>query len=125
MIKICVLNKYTNQCVGVYEIDDISNWIDHGDFLLASRHDGQCGWILENGEWRDPKAILKTEQEKWEEIRRDRDNLLQESDRYMIEDYPISQEHKNLAIIYRQQLRDLPQVYTNPDNIVWPQLIIN
>lgn len=122
MIKICALNKYTNQCIGVYEIDDISNWIDHGDFVLASRHDGQCGWFLENGQWRDPRAIIKTEEEKWAEIRRNRDNLLKESDMYMIEDYPITQQNKVSVIEYRQQLRDLPQTYTNADDVVWPEL---
>ena len=120
MDKICVINQYTNQCVGVYDIDNISNWINHGDFILASRHDGQVGWFLENGEWQYPLPPVKTEQEKWIEIRQHRDMLLSESDKYMIEDYPITQENKNLIISYRQQLRNIPQTYINADDVIWP-----
>lgn len=124
MEKICVLNKYTNKCVGVYDIENISNWRDHGDFVLSPRHDGQSGWTLESGQWIDPFIKVKTEEEKWAEIRAKRDNLLEQSDKYMFDDYPITQEQKNNVIAYRDQLRDLPQTYTNADDVVWPELII-
>lgn len=124
MEKICVLNKYTNRCVGVYDIENISNWRDHGDFVLSPRHDGQSGWTLENGEWIDPFIKIKSQEEKWIEVRAKRDNLLEQSDIYIFEDYPITIEQKNLVINYRQTLRDIPQTYTNPDNIVWPDFIL-
>ena len=41
-------------------------------------------------------------------LRNDRDNLLLETDKYMISDYPISEEDKALMITYRKDLRDCP-----------------
>ena len=47
------------------------------------------------------------------ELRRVRDSILEETDKYMsIIDYPISAEKKEIRI-YRQALRDLPQSLVN------------
>lgn len=39
-------------------------------------------------------------------LRQDRNELLGETDKYMLSDYPITQEQKNIIANYRQQLRD-------------------
>lgn len=39
-------------------------------------------------------------------LRQRRNLLLEESDRYMLSDFPITEENKNKMIIYRQNLRD-------------------
>lgn len=52
-------------------------------------------------------------------IKQIRDDLLRESDVYMLSDYPISDEDRNLWIEYRQKLRDL----TNQD--AWPNDLLN
>lgn len=57
---------------------------------------------------------------KSEEIRSIRKQLLFETDFYMIQDYPISEEDRNLIKIYRQALRDVPQQSGFPENVVWP-----
>lgn len=121
-MQICVLNKNNNKCVGIYEIDDIINWKDHGDFILSPRHDGKSGWILSSGQWIDPFEKIKTEQEKWTEIRSKRNFLLNESDKYLLEDYPIDEIQKNSVIQYRQSLRGLPQAYLNADDVIFPSL---
>jgi len=42
-------------------------------------------------------------------FRLERDNLLTISDRYMVIDYPITEEKRQEWKIYRQLLRDLPE----------------
>lgn len=49
------------------------------------------------------------------ELRNFRNKLLNKTDIYMIQDYPISIEDKNLIIEYRQKLRDLPNTYKGID----------
>ncbi len=54
----------------------------------------------------------KIEQEvSWETIKTERLSNLLQTDKYMIYDYPISQEEKEELILFRQLLRDLPQTY--------------
>jgi len=42
-------------------------------------------------------------------FRLERDNLLTNSDRYMVIDYPITEDKKQEWKVYRQLLRDLPE----------------
>jgi len=54
----------------------------------------------------------KVQQEiSWETIKTERLSNLLQTDKYMISDYPISQEEKEELILFRQLLRDLPQTY--------------
>jgi len=54
----------------------------------------------------------KIEQEvSWETIKTERLSNLLQTDKYMITDYPITQEQKEELILFRQLLRDLPQTY--------------
>ena len=46
-------------------------------------------------------------------LRQRRNQLLEETDKYMLSDFPITEENKNKMIIYRQNLRD----WMNPINI--------
>lgn len=54
-------------------------------------------------------------------IRDQRDSLLDETDKYMTMDYPISDSKRDEIKIYRQSLRDVPQQEGFPDNIIWPE----
>jgi len=58
----------------------------------------------------------------WELIRNQRDRLLSETDFIVLKSYeagvPVPEEY----VIYRQELRDIPQSQTDPYNIVWPEL---
>lgn len=53
-------------------------------------------------------------------IRKERDSLLYATDKYIIEDYPISEEDKEKIIEYRQKLRDIPEQEGFPYNVAWP-----
>lgn len=59
-------------------------------------------------------------------IRKKRDFLLNDSDKYTKSDFPIKdisrEEWSSRVLTYRQELRDFPSVY-NKSNIVWPVLL--
>lgn len=54
------------------------------------------------------------------DIRSQRDKLLQATDKYVLEDYPISAEHKLEVKAYRQALRDITNHAEFPENVIWP-----
>jgi hypothetical protein len=65
--------------------------------------------------------------DKWIDIRNRRDALLQESDNLSGIIWPDLWASKTTAdkttwTTYRKALRDLPETYTNPDEVVWPLL---
>jgi hypothetical protein len=53
----------------------------------------------------------------WETIRQKRDQLIRDSDWTMIPGATVDQAQWSA---YRQILRDLPQTYSNPEDVVWP-----
>ncbi len=58
---------------------------------------------------------------KWIELKRVRERLLKEIDWTQMPDSPLTAEQKQAFADYRQALRDLPQQFDNPDDVVWPQ----
>ena len=56
----------------------------------------------------------------WINVRKERDKLLKESDYIMISDITITTEKKEEWTTYRQALRDIPQDYDSPDEVVYP-----
>jgi hypothetical protein len=119
-MKICVLNKNNNVCVGIYDIDSIENWVDHGDLILSPRQDGQVGWILESDQsWTNPQQ--PSEQELWIHMKDIRNRMLSQTDKYMTSDFPLTDEQRQSWRDYRQALRDLPDNIDDINNINWPQ----
>ncbi|HIF9513856.1 TPA: tail fiber assembly protein [Photobacterium damselae] len=57
---------------------------------------------------------------KWRYIRQYRDDLISNTDWTQMPDAPLSVEKKTEFTAYRQALRDIPQTYDNPDDIIWP-----
>lgn len=53
----------------------------------------------------------------WDSIRKKRDQLIRDSDWTMIPGASVDQAQWSA---YRQILRDLPQTYTNAEDVVWP-----
>lgn len=54
-------------------------------------------------------------------VRKERDNLLQETDWTQVVDSPLPDDKKAEFAVYRQALRDIPQTYSDPDLVVWPE----
>jgi hypothetical protein len=57
---------------------------------------------------------------KWRAIRTYRNELLSRCDWTQLPDAPLELWEKEAWAIYRQQLRDIPDVYENPDDVVIP-----
>lgn len=55
------------------------------------------------------------------EIRNKRDRLLSQSDKYMLPDYPISDDDRDLIRKYRQALRDIPTQDGFPLSVEFPK----
>ena len=56
----------------------------------------------------------------WEKIRKERNQLLKDSDYIMVSDAPVDETQKQEWTTYRQALRDIPQDYDSPDEVVYP-----
>jgi hypothetical protein len=67
----------------------------------------------------DGKLVLAVREKiiTWETIRLERNDKLNSSDRTQIGDYP---GNKEVWATYRQQLRDIPQTFATPEEVVWP-----
>ncbi len=56
----------------------------------------------------------------WDEVRIERDRLLRESDWTQVDDIPDSVDRWSWQV-YRFNLRNLPQKYNNPQDVVFPE----
>jgi len=54
----------------------------------------------------------------WAAVRADRDRLLTASDWTQVADAPVDPAP---WAVYRQALRDIPQDFASPDDVVWPE----
>jgi len=57
----------------------------------------------------------------WDDVRALRDWLLRESDWSQIEDVPFATVDRNSWKAYRKTLRDIPQSFEKPQDVVWPE----
>jgi hypothetical protein len=58
---------------------------------------------------------------KWTDVRSKRDVLITETDWTQMPDAPLDDAKKAEFTAYRQALRDIPQTYSDPDAVVWPE----
>ena len=58
--------------------------------------------------------------QRWKKIRKERNQLLGESDYMILADAPVDETQKQEWTTYRQVLRDIPQDYDSPDEVVYP-----
>lgn len=61
-----------------------------------------------------------TSEEIWAPVRAERDARLATCDWTQLADCPLSAETRTGWAVYRQALRDLPDVQTDPADVVWP-----
>lgn len=80
----------------------------------------------ESGEWvdvNDPevqKLLNFVSSQTWEAIRQKRDELIKNSDWIFLPD--VTLKNKEAWLTYRQSLRDLPQNFSTPEEVVWPEV---
>lgn len=96
---------------------------DKGDAAIAAfdlvEQDGvhpKVGWLWDGSQFTAPPAPAPT----WDDVRAERDLLLGKSDWTVLADAPLTAAQKTAWKAYRQQLRDLPQTYDDPEDVTWP-----
>jgi hypothetical protein len=57
----------------------------------------------------------------WDQIRSQRDVFLSSTDWTQLPDAPITEEEKAEWSVYRQEIRDVPNLFDSPYDIVWPE----
>jgi hypothetical protein len=105
--------------------------------ILSEMWPGQ-GWAIDGDDydtlrWADyndqPKPTLEEIEAvrvqaevsiEWKRIRRERDVILQNTDWTQLNNAPLTAEQVTAWATYRQDLRDLPQVFDDPDFVIWP-----
>lgn len=79
---------------------------------------------LEKLNWNPDKMeieiIPKTSEERWREVRMERNFYLRESDWSVMPDNQLSPEERQIWEDYRQELRNVPQLFSEPNDVVWP-----
>jgi len=105
---------------------NMKTYTDHGDLIYfktfgipknpSNRHYQQFLEELKNGE---AELIPYTSPAPtWEQIRVKRNQLITETDWIAFPD--VTHPNKQAWIDYRQALRDIPQNFTNPQDVIWP-----
>lgn len=82
---------------------------DYQEFLIVDTELEYC-----------PREYHPTEEEKWAGVRSRRDTLLTGCDWTQVADAPLTEEQKTAWRNYRQALRDIPQAFATPEDVVWP-----
>jgi len=107
-----VLHEYYKGCAFSIRGNDYSTikWNDRNTISKPSLEEIQSKW--------DDVIVLKIG---LNTLRKERDDLLDQSDKYAIPDWPHSTpEIRQAWLDYRQALRDLPTVTEDPANPDWP-----
>lgn len=103
--------------ISVLEGNELTDWAKEHGFFQAEVEEAWDGTL-----WKTGTAPKNPPLEYIEEHERTKRNqLLSETDVYMIVDYPISEANLQKMKKYRQALRDLPAQPGWPRNIVWPE----
>jgi hypothetical protein len=98
--------------VRVFSINE-EQYDDLADGCDASES-GDVITIIKSAEWLENKT-----NEAWKKIRKERNQLLKDSDYTMLKDYPTTVSEQEWTT-YRQSLRDIPQTFSNPDDVTYP-----
>jgi len=85
--------------------DDYAGLVWHSDTPMPSQEELDAAWPAV----RDAQA--------WDAVRVERDRLLAACDWTQVADAPVDAA---AWAAYRQALRDVPQDYTTPEDVVWP-----
>lgn len=94
------------------------------DFVLAPEKPSlSSGEVLEwiNNSWNVRPANESEIAIQWQAVRDQRNNLLKDSDVYVLRAYETGQPVPQSVITYRQALRDIT-IQVDPFNIIWPIL---
>lgn len=93
--------------------DNLISFDDLPDQLIG------VGWRSVDGKWEPPSRDIQSE---WYVVRMTRDQLLVDSDVNVLPDrwMMMAPEKQQEWTTYRQLLRDIPEAYSDPREVIWP-----
>ena len=101
------------------QLDDyVSNTLERTTYNIkyyASKRDSEIEGVKSHFIGDDTAKDARLLADKWENVRRDRNSKLAETDYLALSDQTLSDDWEK----YRQELRDVP-TQSDPDNITWP-----
>lgn len=105
--------KVANIVVADAEYAQKQGWVECPDGV-------DIGWSFDGDSVIPPPRDIEAE---WKIIREQRDLLLVESDAYVLPDRwaAMSEEQQQAWTNYRQALRDIPQTFQDPADVIWPE----
>jgi hypothetical protein len=120
-VKYVGINK--NQTLAIVSVDDSEPF---GFFVALDNSDESLIYKavidkIQSGDIGILPSDVDTNEYNANEIRNRRDYLLDETDKYMTIDYPISKDDQDKLRVYRQALRDITDQQEFPDNVTWPE----
>jgi hypothetical protein len=110
----------------------LNNYISHENQLLTSTFEKNWYWYFESLFWPEQiNRIKDRDKDLWEKIKATRNKFLMETDwteisyntdidLYGIPSNIIDKPMKKLYEKYRQELRDIPQKYNDPKDVIFP-----
>jgi hypothetical protein len=87
--------------------------IEQRDYLVNEMNSNNKVIAVQNGQ-----LLLQEKTVTWNDVRPYRNHLLSESDKTQLPDFP--EAKKTEWATYRRALRDIPQTYTTPEEVIWP-----
>ena len=88
-----------------------------GYWVFAERNGLRLQWDRAEEEPTDEQLEVALYSANWDEVRKRRNVLLEETDFYALSDVTMSDDMET----YRQALRDLPASVENSEDVVWPE----
>lgn len=94
--------------------------IDNGRYIDPGKYAPYLEWVGTPEEINCDPVELSTDQ-KWEQVRQQRNLLLSQCDWTQLSDVPLTNDQVIAWRTYRQSLRDIPG-QSDPDNLAWPTI---
>jgi len=98
----------------------IQQMIDAGIPVIESQSNEETGSFAFKAMTQDQRGMLNIILGGWDAIKAMRNQLLSECDWTQLPDAVLTLEEKSAWSDYRQALRDIPQDYATPDDVVFP-----
>lgn len=119
-MKFAIISKNTVENIVLAEPDfaQQQGWIQIPEEVPVG-----IGWGFDGTTFSEPEVNQQEVDENlWKIIREERDNLLAQSDKFMLTDWfnSFSPDKQTAWVTYRSDLRNIPQIYTNPIDVIWP-----
>lgn len=117
MIKLCIINKNTKECVDVQYVQSTNDWTNTEDLIICDSNEGEIGQFWNDNGWMT--------YEEWCEKHRQRRNKylsLYIDTMNAIRWQSMSEGEKTSWIQYREDLLNIPQQENFPKIINWPSV---